>query len=74
MKNDIIYLFTDGFKDQFGGSEFSKIKAKQFREWLLEIHQMPMKVQKEILEQKYENWKGNNEQTDDVCVVGLKIK
>jgi ligand-binding sensor domain-containing protein/serine phosphatase RsbU (regulator of sigma subunit) len=73
-KNDIIYLFTDGYKDQFGGSESSKIKARQFRQWLLEIHQLPMKEQKDILEQKYENWKGNNEQTDDVCVVGIKIK
>jgi serine phosphatase RsbU (regulator of sigma subunit) len=74
LKDDIIYLFSDGYKDQFGGSDSSKIKSKQFRQWLIEVHQLPMKSQKDELEQRYEDWKGNNEQTDDVCIVGVKIK
>jgi ligand-binding sensor domain-containing protein/serine phosphatase RsbU (regulator of sigma subunit) len=74
VKGDVIYLFTDGLKDQFGGPECVKIKSKQFRNWLMEIHQLPLSIQKSVLDEKFESWKGNIEQTDDVCVVGIKIK
>lgn len=71
---DVIYLFSDGYKDQFGGPKSEKIKARLFNQWLLEIYQMPLSAQKEILNNRFEEWKGCFDQTDDVCVIGLKIK
>jgi ligand-binding sensor domain-containing protein/serine phosphatase RsbU (regulator of sigma subunit) len=72
--NDVIYLFSDGYKDQYGGPDFNKIKASLFRHWLIEIHQLPMNEQKNVLNNRFEEWKSDTEQTDDVCVVGIRIK
>lgn len=68
-----IYLFTDGYADQFGGENGKKFKYKQFKESILAIHNRPMKEQKEHLETTFENWKGELEQVDDVCVIGIRI-
>jgi serine phosphatase RsbU (regulator of sigma subunit) len=72
-QDDVIYLFTDGFADQFGGSESKKFMIKQFRELLLKIHVLPMHEQKAALETALASWKQNNEQTDDVLVIGIKF-
>lgn len=72
-KNDSIYLFTDGFADQFGGQKGKKFKYKQLKSVLLQNVNEEMSVQKEKLSIAFENWKGNLEQVDDVCVIGIKI-
>lgn len=70
--NDILYLFTDGFKDQFGGVNEKKFKALQFKQLLLKIKDLPMELQKIKLNETFEIWKGQNEQVDDVCVIGVR--
>ena len=72
-KDDTFYLFSDGFVDQFGGPAGGKFKYKPFRDLLLEIHRKPMQDQKEILDQTFEEWKGNFEQIDDVVILGCRI-
>ncbi len=72
-KGDQLYMFSDGYADQFGGPKSKKFKYKPFKRLLLENANKPMKEQKEILEKIFTEWKGNNEQVDDVTVVGLKI-
>ncbi|NNM95240.1 MAG: SpoIIE family protein phosphatase, partial [Bacteroidia bacterium] len=68
-----VYLFTDGFADQFGGPKGKKFKYKQLQEKLLAISHRPLAEQKAELEKEFENWKGALEQTDDVCVIGIRI-
>ena len=71
--NEIIYIFTDGYADQFGGAKGKKFMYKPFKELLISIAHLPMAEQKNILEQKIEEWKGNFEQIDDICVMGVRI-
>ncbi len=71
--DDIIYLFTDGFADQFGGPKGKKFKYKQLTELLIENHTKPLSQQSIILNQQFQSWKGNLEQVDDVCILGIKI-
>ncbi|OFX54769.1 MAG: hypothetical protein A2046_00540 [Bacteroidetes bacterium GWA2_30_7] len=73
QKGDVIYLSTDGFQDQFGGSKSKKFLSKKFKQLLLESSNKPMTEQKEILEKTFENWKQNHEQTDDVTVLGIRF-
>ncbi|MBI3519856.1 MAG: SpoIIE family protein phosphatase [Bacteroidetes bacterium] len=70
---DTLYLYTDGFADQFGGPKAKKLKYKQLNEYLVTIKDLPMKEQHQRLNQFFEEWKGSLEQVDDVCVVGLKL-
>jgi serine phosphatase RsbU (regulator of sigma subunit) len=72
-KGDALYIFTDGFADQFGGPKGKKFKYKQLKELLVKIHNDPMQQQKTILNNTFEEWRGNMEQTDDICLIGLKI-
>lgn len=72
-KGDSIYLFTDGYPDQFGGPKGKKFKYKQFEDLLLENHTFSLSTQKEKLNAAFEDWRGNLEQVDDVCVVGIKV-
>jgi len=73
-KDDIIYIFSDGFPDQTGGENNKKFKTKYFKEYLLSIHNQPIKKQKQLIEDKFVVWKGNNEQVDDIIIIGVKIK
>ena len=73
LKGDIIYTFTDGFADQFGGPLGKKYKYKAFEEFLLSIHQKNLTTQKELLLQSFNTWKGDLEQVDDVCVLAVKV-
>ena len=72
-KGDIFYLFSDGYADQFGGPGGKKFKYKPFRDLLLEISSLPMPEQKQILEERFDAWKGSMEQVDDVLVMGLRF-
>jgi serine phosphatase RsbU (regulator of sigma subunit) len=72
--NDVIYLFSDGFADQFGGESGKKFRYKRFQELLVEINELPMNKQKEKLETVFINWRGSLDQIDDVLVFGFKIK
>jgi serine phosphatase RsbU (regulator of sigma subunit)/streptogramin lyase len=70
---DVIYLFSDGFPDQFGGESRKKYKYGKFRNFLLDIHKEPMQKQKELLGIELDQWMGEHEQIDDVLVMGIRI-
>ncbi len=72
LPGDIFYIFTDGFQDQFGGEEGRKYYKKNFREFLLQISSLPMKEQKNQLEEELKKWQGDQSQTDDILVIGIK--
>lgn len=72
-KGDSIYIFTDGFADQFGGERGKKYMFRQLKEKLIEFSKLPMDEQKRKLNQEFDSWKGPLEQVDDICVIGLKI-
>jgi serine phosphatase RsbU (regulator of sigma subunit) len=72
-ENDIIYLFSDGFQDQFGGPKGKKYLTKRFKAYLLSIHDLTMSSQKQQLEKEINAWKKGYEQTDDILVMGFKI-
>ena len=72
-KNDMIYLFTDGFADQFGGEHNKKFMSSSFKQLLLDIHEKALTEQRQILDNKFSEWKGDNEQIDDVLVVGIRL-
>ncbi len=71
--DDLVYLFTDGYADQFGGQEDKKFLRNQFKQVMLKIHKNPLEVQKEMLLNIYNRWKGNGDQVDDITVVGLRL-
>jgi|GEM_PF-295896 len=73
MKGDMVYLFTDGFADQFGGPDGKKFMYKRFKETLLDIRNKSMDEQRKSLEETFGNWKGPLSQVDDVLVIGIKI-
>jgi serine phosphatase RsbU (regulator of sigma subunit) len=70
---DSIYIFSDGYVDQFGGEEGKKFKAKAFRELLRSIQDKPMEEQKTSIDEIFETWKSDLEQIDDVCVIGVRV-
>lgn len=68
-----VYLFTDGFMDQFGGSNDEKYNTSRFKKLLLNNSSKPMREQKDIIEKEMLSWKGNKPQTDDILLIGLKF-
>lgn len=72
--DDTIYLFTDGYADQFGGPDNKKYKIYKFKEFIINIQQYSMQKQKEMLEENIEKWRGNQIQVDDILVIGRKFK
>ena len=72
-KGDSIYIFSDGYLDQFGGDKGKKFKTANFKKLLISIQGETMENQKKILDQTFEDWRGSLEQLDDVCVIGVKI-
>ncbi len=72
LKGDIVYTSTDGYADQFGVNG-KKLLKKIVKKELLKIHHLPMIEQKQYLDQYFENWKGDIEQVDDVCIIGIRI-
>ena len=73
QKGDSIYLYSDGYADQFGGPKGKKFKYKQLENLLIENNHLSLKEQKEILKNQFIGWKGSLEQIDDVCVFGVRI-
>ncbi len=71
--NDIFYLFTDGYPDQFGGPNGKKFKYGKLNQLLLDISSKKMDEQKAVLLTTFANWKGNLEQVDDVCILGIRF-
>jgi serine phosphatase RsbU (regulator of sigma subunit) len=71
----VIYLFTDGYQDQFGGKERKKFMVRKFKELLLNIHKKELNHQKQVLDSTIENWKyeGKEEQVDDILVMGISL-
>lgn len=72
-KGDRFFLFSDGFADQFGGSHAKKFMVKRLRLLLLELASLPIEEQGRQMHQEFLRWKGNEEQTDDVCMIGFEI-
>lgn len=69
----MLYLFTDGYADQFGGEKGKKFRYKQLEQLLLDTHKLPMEEQRGILQQRITAWRGDLEQVDDICVAGVRI-
>ena len=72
-KNELIFIFTDGYQDQFGGAKGKKFKASNMKELFLKNKERPMQEQELIVGDTFESWKGTLEQIDDVCVIGIRI-
>jgi serine phosphatase RsbU (regulator of sigma subunit) len=72
-KGDVFYLFTDGYADQFGGPKGKKFKHKQLEELCFSCHNLAPEQQLEIITKRFDDWKGDLEQADDVTVIGVKI-
>ena len=72
-KGDLIYLFTDGYADQFGGEKGKKFKYRQLQSLLLQVSEQPMEEQKKLLEDALEQWRGKLEQVDDVLIMGIRV-
>lgn len=70
---DTFYTFSDGYADQFGGEKGKKLKAKNFKNLLLSIQKETMERQRELIDEAFETWKGDFEQLDDVCVIGVRV-
>lgn len=73
LKGDILYMFTDGYADQFGGEKGKKFMVKNFEKLLLEITPLEMKQQEEELNSRIMRWRGKHEQVDDVLVIGIRL-
>ncbi|HEX8517034.1 MAG TPA: SpoIIE family protein phosphatase [Bacteroidia bacterium] len=69
----LVYIFTDGYADQFGGDSGKKFMSRQFKELLITNHYLPVNVQERLLDKTIEKWKGSREQIDDILVIGIKI-
>lgn len=73
QSNDMIILYSDGYADQFGGAREKKFKYQPLKNLLIENAQLSMSEQLDALKANFHNWKGNIEQTDDVCIVGVRV-
>ena len=72
-KNDVLYMFSDGYQDQFGGKRLQKFKINKLRNLILSIQDKSIKEQEIIIKQNYYNWKGETAQIDDVLLMAIKI-
>jgi serine phosphatase RsbU (regulator of sigma subunit) len=73
QSGDCIYVFSDGYADQFGGPQGKKFMRKQFRQMLVEIASLDMANQREEITRRFDQWKGEGEQLDDVLVIGVRV-
>ena len=72
-RGDRVYLFTDGFIDQFGGQRGKKFKSQHLKNLILSIQSKPIKKHEQLLQESFEDWRGDYEQIDDVCVLGVEF-
>lgn len=73
QKNDVFYIFSDGYVDQFGGEKGRKYMKKRFKEYLLSIHSRPLDIQKQLLTNEMSKWMKGHEQIDDQIVIGMRL-
>lgn len=73
QKGDAVYLFSDGYADQFGGPKSKKFMYKQFKQLLASVQEQSMDEQKDILHKTIIDWRGNLDQVDDICIMGVRI-
>ncbi len=73
QKGDSVYIFSDGYADQFGGPKGKKFMAGNFRQLLVDVSQHPIEKQKTLLNQTIEEWRGNLEQVDDILIIGVQV-
>tara|TARA_B100000508_G_scaffold137355_1_gene131638 strand:- start:161147 stop:163036 length:1890 start_codon:yes stop_codon:yes gene_type:complete len=72
-EGDTIYIFTDGMQDQFGGPRGKKFKPSRLRKLFLSIHKLPLIEQRERIKQELNEWRGEHEQVDDICIIAVKV-
>ncbi|MES2800236.1 MAG: tetratricopeptide repeat protein [Bacteroidota bacterium] len=72
-KGDMLYLFSDGYQDQFGGDAGKKLKKSGFKELILSLAEKSLENQLSTMNDFFDSWKGDHEQVDDVCVIGIKL-
>jgi serine phosphatase RsbU (regulator of sigma subunit) len=70
---DVLYLSSDGYRDQLGGPNGKRMMRKVTREKLLNLSSEPLDRQREVLISDFEDWKGTGQQTDDICVMGIRV-
>jgi serine phosphatase RsbU (regulator of sigma subunit) len=70
---DSLYIFSDGYTDQYGGKNRKKLKSRRLKKLLLSVQEAPMETQKRLIVDAFEKWQGGNEQIDDVCAIGVRI-
>ena len=73
QEHDSLYLFTDGFVDQYGGKKRKKFKTRNFKKLLLSVQAESMENQRKLIEEAFDKWRGSHEQIDDVCVMGVRL-
>jgi len=73
QKGDTLYIFSDGYQDQFGGPKGKKFSRSQFRELLCSVQDKSMSEQHDILDKTIEKWKSAEEQVDDILVIGIRM-
>ena len=72
-EGDILYIFSDGYIDQFDGEDKEQFKKKRFKDLLLSISEKSLNEQSNILEDTHRKWRGTTNQTDDILVMGIKF-
>ncbi|MEZ4807965.1 MAG: SpoIIE family protein phosphatase [Flavobacteriales bacterium] len=72
QEGDMVYIFSDGYADQFGGDKGKKFLYRRFRELLVEISEKPTKDQRDLLQEAFNGWRGGHEQVDDILVIGMR--
>jgi len=72
-KGDLIYIFTDGLQDQFGGDSYKKFKPTRFRKLVHEIKHLPLNQQRQKIIEAFTSWKKEQEQVDDICIIGVRV-
>jgi phosphoserine phosphatase RsbU/P len=72
-RDDVVYMFTDGYVDQFGGPDSKRLKLNRFKDILMKYYRLPLDQQKTLLEKELSSWKGDSDQTDDILVLGIRF-